>query len=230
MQTLILSVAVVLSALVFNTGCKSGGKNYDVSTSQTPQERNSLVPRQFGPNYKYSELMIKDYDEMLKMVQDMADKAKHATSKEDTGGEGEAVEWYGRALKLIFSRPDSDNMVAKLVNEVRRDLQGFNAYEDSIDGLANEALRNAANDDLPVSVQSTALVILENILSEIKPSVDGGNADLRRVMQRIRDAKLRISADVKKDRRMRGMFLTKNPSDEARSMLKAMDARKDGKK
>lgn len=226
MQTLILPVAVVFSALLSLTACKSGTRNYDVNSSETAQERNSLVPRQFGPNYKYNELMIKDYDEMLKMVQGMADKAKAATSKEDTGGEGEAVEWYGRALKLIFSRPDSDNMVAKLVNEVRRDLQGFNAYEDSIAGLADEALRNAADDALPVSVQSTALVILENILSEIRPSVESGNPDTRRIVQRIRDAKLHLSSDVKKDRRMRGMFLTKNPSDEARSLLRSLDAKK----
>ena len=171
MQTLILPVALVLSTLVFNTACKSSGKSYDVNSSESAQERNPLIPRQFGPNYKYSELMIKDYDEMLKMVQDMAAKAKHATSKEDNGGEGEAVEWYGRALKLIFSRPDSDNMVAKLVNEVRRDLQGFNAYEDSISGIADEALKNANDNELPTGIQSTALVILENILSEIRPSV-----------------------------------------------------------
>jgi hypothetical protein len=228
MQQFIL-LAVVIASLGL-TACKSGGRSSDTSASETAQERNPLVPRQFGPNYKYNELMIKDYDEMLAMVQEMARKAHDATSKEDTGGEGEAVEWYGRSLKLVFSRPDSDNMVAKLVGEVRRDLQGFNAYEDTIAGIAEEAIRNASDSGLPVSVQSTALVILENIGGEIRPSVENGNADMRRIMERIRDADLRISSDVKKDRRLRGMFLTKNPSDEARSLLKQIDAKNKKKK
>lgn len=222
MQTLILLVAVVMSLSL--TACKSSGPK-DESTTHGPSERNPLVPLSFGPNYKYNLLMIKDYDEMLALVQDMTKKAHTATSKDDNGGEAEAVEWYGRALKLIFSRPDSDNMVAKLVNEVRRDLQGFNAYEDTISALADEAVRIAGDDKQTVTTISTALVELENILGEIHPSVESGNTDLRRVMERIRDAKLDISSEVKKDRRMRGMFLTKNPSEEARTLLKNLDAR-----
>lgn len=221
MQTQILFLLVVSSLAL--TSCRSGGSRSTMST-ESAQERNELIPRQFGPNYKYNELMIKDYDEMLAMVLDMVKKSQTATNKEDTAGEGEAVEWLGRATKLIFSRPDSDNMVAKLLNEVRRELQGFNSYEDTIAGIAEEAVKNASDKNNPISVQTTSLVILENILREIRPSVlTSNNAELRRVVEKVAAANLRISDEVKKDRRMRGMFLTKNPSDEAESILKAYD-------
>lgn len=222
MQTIIrLPILAALTALTA-IGCKSGHPSGD-HASGSLRERNPLVPRQFGPNYKYNELMIKDYDEMLAMVQEMSRSAQAATSSDDSGGEGEAVEWYGRALKLIFSRPDSDNMVAKLLSEIRRDLQGFNAYEDSIAGLADEAVQQATDKNASVTTQSTAMVILENILGEIKPGAENGNADLRRIVEKVRAADISISSDVKKDRRMRGMFRTKNPSEEAAAILKRIE-------
>jgi len=222
MQTLILILLVVSSFAL--TACRSGGNRSNAMSTESAQERNPLIPRQFGPNYKYNELMIKDYDEMLAMVLDMVKKSQTATNKEDTAGEGEAVEWLGRATKLIFSRPDSDNMVAKLLNEVRRELQGFNSYEDTIAGIAEEALTNASEKSNTISVQSTALVILENVLREIRPAVlNSNNSELRRVVEKVAAANLRISDEVKKDRRMRGMFLTKNPSEDAEKILKAYD-------
>ncbi|MBX3020821.1 MAG: hypothetical protein KF799_04030 [Bdellovibrionales bacterium] len=229
MQTLIVLMLVVSSLAL--TACKSGGKSSGSGSTETPQERNNLIPAQFGPNFKYNELMIKDYDEMMTMVQDLVKKSQTATSKDDTGGEGEAVEWLGRATKLIFSRPDSDNMVAKLLNEVRRELQGFNSYEDTFAGIADEAIRNASDKNTPVSVQSTALVILENILREIRPSViNSNNQAFLRIVERVADANLKITDEVRKDRRLRGMFLTKNPSDEAKAILKTYQAQNKKKK
>ena len=194
----------------------------------TSSEVNPLIPLSWGPNYKYNELLTKDYDEMFAMVQGMVKKAHHATgsgAKGDgrTGGDGEAVEHLGRALKLIYSRPDSDNMVTKLVGEVRRDLQGLNSYEDAIAGLVNEAIRVAKNTEGSIIGQSTALVELENIMADIRPEVQNGNAGLRRVVQTVRDADLSMSDEVKRDRRLRGMFKTKNPSEEARDLLRAID-------
>lgn len=180
-------------------------------------------------NYKYNELMIKDYDEMLEMVQSMAEKAKEAGG-EDGGNEAEAIEHLREALKLIFSRPNSDNMIAKLVPEVRRELIGFNAFEDSLSSLASEAITAVKDKKGAVSVQSTSLFILENLLSEIAPEA-GYNKDMRKIIERIRDADLEISKDVQKDRKIRGMFTTKNPSELAKKILEPIEkAEKDKKK
>ena len=74
--------------------------------------------------FKYNELMIKDYDEMLKLVQGQVKKSRAVGSNtsDDNVNDAEAIEHLREALKLMFSRPNSDNMIAKLMPEVRRDL------------------------------------------------------------------------------------------------------------
>lgn len=183
------------------------------------------LPSALAANYKYNELMIKDYDEMLEMVQSFVNKAKTAAGEDGTANEDEAVGYLREALKLTFSRPDSDNMVAKLVPEARRMMIGFNAYESSVDAIAQEALTAVKSKDAPASVQSTSLFILENILAEIGPEVKS-NAQLKAVAEKIRDSKIKISDDVKKERKIRGMFATKNPSDIASDVLKGSDPKK----
>jgi hypothetical protein len=226
----VLSLIFPLLTAMTLSACKStSSRDQDAQSGEnsSPREANPLVPLSWGPNYRYNELLTKDYDEMLAMVQGLVKKARQATSKEDgSNGDAEAVEYYGRALKLIFSRPDSDNMVTKLVSEIRRDLQGFNSYEDVIAGIAAEAIRLAKNEQAAVIVQSTALVELENIMAEIRPEVNNGNTYMRDIVKTIRDADLKMSDEVKRDRRLRGMFKTKNPSEEARDLLRALYKKK----
>lgn len=209
-------------SVTFTLSCASSG-----GTSRNSSLGGSTT---VGPNYKYNELMIKDYDEMLEMVQSFVRKAKEAAGEDGTANEDEALGHLRNGLKLILSRPDSDNMVAKLVPEVRRMMLGFNAYEPSISMIADEALEYVASSNAAPSVQSTSLFILDNILGEIRPEVEH-NAQLRQVAERIRDANLSVSKDVQKERKIRGMFSTKSPSDTARDVLKRLaDKEKAAKK
>lgn len=185
------------------------------------------LPAAQAANYKYNELMIKDYDEMLNMVQHLIKKGQKATSStnakddDDEGNNPELVEAYRESLKLILSRPDTDNMTAKLIPEVRRELSNMSVYESTVAGIASEAIQNVKNDKAATSVQSTSLFILENILGQVRPEI-ANNAELRKVVESIRDAKLKISPEILKDRKIRGMFQTKNPSEIAAQQLKAL--------
>ncbi len=207
---------IVAGYLFLITGCASGSSD---DSGGSFSGGGSI-----GPSFKYNELMIKDYDEMLAMVQTFVNKARDLAGEDGTANEDEAVSQLRQALKLIFSRPNSDNMVAKLVPEVRRVLVGFNSFESSIAALAGEAVGVVKNEDAPVSVQSTSLFILDNILAEIRPEVEA-NAQMRGIVENIRNARLSVSKDVIKERKVRGMFSTKSPSDIAREMLKKIDAK-----
>lgn len=176
-------------------------------------------------NYKYSDLVIRDYDEMFKQVQARIKSARKHIKEDGEGGEREAIEELRDALKLIFSRPNSDNMVAKLVPEVRRELAGFSAYEDTMSSIAAECLARVKEDNVTVARRSTDLFVLENMITEMKPEVQG-NADIQRIVKRIADAKIHIPDDVIKDRKIRSMFKTKNPSEMADEILKALPAKK----
>jgi len=174
-----------------------------------------------GHTYKYSDLMIADYDEMNTEVQKRIRNAHKANKNgDDTSGDAAAIEELRDALRLIFSRPNSDNMVAKLTPDVRRELTGFSAYEDTISGIAAEALSTVNDKNATVSARSTALFVIDNILGEVRPEI-GGNEDLRKVVERISDAHIRIADDVVRDRKLRSMFNTKNPSEYAAEILKA---------
>jgi hypothetical protein len=177
-------------------------------------------------SYKYSDLVIQDYDEMSKQVQIRIRNAHKANKDgEDSTGDAEAIEDLRDALKLIFSRPNSDNMVAKLAPDLRRELSGFSAYEDTISSLSAEATGIVNDKNATVSARSTALFVIDNILGEVRPEI-AGNVDLRHVVEKIRDAKLKIDDDVIRDRKLRAMFKTKNPSEYAAEILKAMPAKK----
>ncbi|HMN68830.1 MAG TPA: hypothetical protein PKC28_09865 [Bdellovibrionales bacterium] len=174
--------------------------------------------------FKYNELMIKDYDEMTAMVQGLVKKAR-ALNSDDGAVDSEAIEHLREALKLIFSRPNSDNMIVKLMPEVRRELTGLSAYEDSLSSLASEALSVVKKDNAAVSHQATSLFILENLLGEIRPEAPG-NEDLRRIVERVSEAKIKISDEVRKDMKLRGMFKTRNPSELADEILKGLPKNK----
>lgn len=184
----------------------------------------------FAHEYKYSDLVIRDYDEMNSQVQSRIHNAhKKLKDGEDSSGEREAIEELRDALKLIFSRPNSDNMVSKLTPDVRRELGAFSAFEDTLSGLVAEAQSTVKNDSATVSQRSTALFILENILSEIRPEADR-NEDLLRIVKRVADAKIKIADDVIKDRKQRSMFKTNNPTELAEEILKALPKKEQKKK
>ena len=180
-------------------------------------------------NYNYSDLVIRDYDEMNKQVQIRIRNAHKANKDgEDSEGDGKAIEELRDALKLVFSRPNSDNMVAKLTPEVRRELNGFSSYEDTLSSLAAEALGTVSDKNNTVMQRSTALFLLENLLSEVRPEA-GNNEDLLRIVKRISEAKIKIPTDVKQDRKLRSMFKTQNPSETADDILKSLPKKKDDK-
>ena len=213
------------ATILFAVGCASGAAKRESEATRLDPGPSSLVPRNFGPAYKYNELLTRDYDEMFALVQTWLKKSRAANASGE-GGDAEAVEYLGRALKLIFSRPDSDNMVTKLLTEPRRELSGYSAYDETLEALAVDALKTAKNSDSTVIASVTALVELENMLGEIRPDATNGNPTMLRIVTRIRDANISISDEVKRERRLRGMFRSTNPSTIATEMLKVIDAAK----
>ena len=187
------------------------------------------TPLSQAAQYKYNELVVKDYDEMasqvqkhLKSARKMGKKSDAAEEESDDSERQGAVEELREALKLIFSRPNSDNMVAKLTPEIRRELGGYNSYEKTIMSLTNEALGAVNSDQLNLISKATYLFMLENIISEIGPESQT-NKDLRAALVKIKNSKVKISDEVKKERKLRSMYPEFNPSEEANKVLLKID-------
>ncbi|MCB9027207.1 MAG: hypothetical protein H6625_12870 [Bdellovibrionaceae bacterium] len=129
----------------------------------------------------------------------------------------EAIDVLKEALRLIFSRPNKDNMVEKLLPPVRADLKSYDAYYDSLYDLVVEAVAGL-NQKIPVVYKSTYIFVLENIMSEFRPQLKT-EKDIQKIFIYIRDSDVKVPDDVRLDRKLRSMFKSRNPSDTARSIL-----------
>lgn len=177
----------------------------------------------FAKFYKYSELQIKDHDEMLKMIQTRVKASKKAAIErqkedDDEGGDKEAVEELREAARLALSRPNKDNLLNDLIPPIRHELTQYNAYDDVLVALADEATGGLGNQKLPTAFRCTYLFMLENLMSEMKPEL-ATKAEFRRSLEKIRDAKIKIEADMSKELRMTSMFVMTSPSETAKKIL-----------
>lgn len=190
----------------------------------------SLCLQLHAAQFRYNELMIKDYDEMSQMVNGMLKKARSVGSNtsDDNVNDQEAIGQLREAVKLILSRPDSDNMVAKLIPEIRKELSGYNAFEDVLSGITAETIAVVKDEKAAPSAQATGIFVLENLIGLIKPEAVNNN-DLRRILDRIRSGDIDVSDTVRKDMKLRGMFKSMSPSKTAKTILKSLPPLKEKK-
>lgn len=171
--------------------------------------------------YKYNTLQTEDYDQMREKVQQRVLKAKGILKKQKDLSEPadqEAVDELREALLLILSRPNYDNMLSKLMPEVRKELSTLNAFEDSLHAVVSDAISAIDNEHLTKSDRATSLIVLENVLSEFKPELSD-KEDIRKLFEKIRDANIKIPKIVEKELRMRSMVGKTSPSVKAKKIL-----------
>lgn len=159
--------------------------------------------------HKFTELQIKDYDQMTQMVEEKVNESKAIAIKMqekglDEEGDEVAIAKLKDALELILSRPNKDNMVAKLAPLVRTELNNYSAFESTMSSIATQAVQAIGNESLSIVQRSTAVFVLENILSEVKP-VLSRNEEFRNMVRMIRDAKIEIPDKVAANRKLTSM-------------------------
>ncbi|MCB0390094.1 MAG: hypothetical protein KDD58_02330 [Bdellovibrionales bacterium] len=177
--------------------------------------------------YKYNELEIKSYDELSQLVKDLIQKAELVDVKNQKEAEAidemanydttESIDYLKEALRLIFSRPNKDNMVEKLIPEVRSELISYSAYYDSIYDLVVEAVAGL-NQKIPVVYKSTYIFVLENVMSEFRPQLKTSD-EVKKIFFYIRDSGASVPEDVRLDRKLRSMFKSQDPSDTAKAII-----------
>jgi hypothetical protein len=102
---------------------------------------------------------------------------------------------------------------------VRSELNNFNAFEDTLNSITDEAIRAINSETLPVVYRATALFILENIMSEVRPELEN-KEDFKSLLVRVRDAKIKVPDKIANERKLRSMYKTKSPSEIAEKLLK----------
>jgi endonuclease III len=157
-------------------------------------------------DYSYNKLKMQTFDEMLARVKKHVQTAESAGDEDSDSAKAELKE----ALQLIFSRPNSDNMVSQLVPTVRTPLRNLEAFDSSIDEIVSAALATLKDKKAKPSAKATAHIVLNNIMSEIKPDAKT-NAAFGEIFKKIRDSKIKVTDDVKSEMRLGGSM--KPPAD-----------------
>lgn len=164
-----------------------------------------------GLLFNYSQLALKDLDQMSKLVSDKVRESKKSSS-------GKAVP-LKEALQAVYARPNEDEMIEKIVAPLRSNLDELGSWEKTISQLTDEAINALKNPRAfkPV-VQVTYVIFLENLLAEIKPYMKGEGFE-RKIVERVRDAKIAVSKEALNERKLRTMKSTSSPSELAEKIL-----------
>lgn len=173
-----------------------------------------------GLLFPYNRLALKDLDQMNKLIREKIQESRKA--------KGEQIVPLKEALQAVYSRPNEDFMIDKVINPLRNELDEHDGYELSIRALMKEALGALKNPKAFGAVpQVTYLIFLENLVADYKPKArDPFEAEM---LEKIRDAKIIPTKEAINERRLRMMKETLSPSDIAGNVLKEI-AEQDKKK
>lgn len=166
--------------------------------------------------YVYNRLILKDLDQMNKLVQDKIREANES---------GDKVPALREALQAVYSRPNSDFMIEKVIGPLRTQLEEIDAYETTLRSLIDEAVQALKDPDkVKPAAQVTYQVLLENIMAELKPDVSKPFENS--IITQIRDARIRITRKAESERALNTMKKVKSPSQIAKMILSAYEKEK----
>lgn len=164
-----------------------------------------------GLLYPYNRLATKDLDQMNQLIKDKIKESKSAG--------GNKTIPLKEALQAVFSRPNDDGMIEKLLPAIKNELEEHSAYEKTFQLLVKEATGALKN---PKAFKSEALltyiIFLENTLAELKPKVSEPFENS--VYTQIRDAQITYSKDLMNARKTHMLKELPTPSEIAEQILK----------
>ena len=162
-----------------------------------------------GLLYTYSQLTLKDLDQMNELAQKKIKEFKKDGS----------AEILKEAVQAVYSRPNDDAMVEKVITPLRNELDENDQWESTMDALVQEAIGALKNPKAfkPV-VQNTYAIFLENVIADFKPFAEKEGHE-RRVIKTIRDAHIELSKEAINERKLRTMSVHKSPSELAAMVM-----------
>jgi hypothetical protein len=167
---------------------------------------------QAGLLYTYNRLALKDLDQMNKLVKDKI--------KESRSEGGDKTLPLRDALQAVFSRPNEDFMIEKILSPLRSELDEYGAWDKSVKALVKEALGALKNPTaFKTEAQVTYVIFLENLISEMKPKAD--EYFEKSVLEQIRDADIELTKAAQSERKLRMMRELVSPSDLAKAALES---------
>lgn len=200
LKIIISFIVVVASSLLFS----------NCSSSPVSSEASQI-------NYGYNQLKLLDLDQMTSILMRKAKEAK------DSGG----YEPLYQGLIICFSRPNEDGMVEKVLPIVKGPLDEGNEYANALSQLVDHSISAMRNPELKASDDVTYGIILENLISELKPEFikqyekPGFESGL---IEKIASANVQYSDRARSERKLNIMRGSLSPSIIAQNLLDKREA------
>ncbi|MES2964703.1 MAG: hypothetical protein V4760_12495 [Bdellovibrionota bacterium] len=208
----------VLAALITTlAACASSPDDAGSEKSYGPADATKV-------EYDSEQLRMKNSEAVAELVRRKIKQAQDIQSKQEddddqgTVAEPEALEKLRDGLRIILARPDQEGARATVFARLRSELQDLGSFEEVLNELAQEGIGALKDDSLAVRLQATYVLILENLMAEIRPDL-AKNKKLRSIVEDIRDARIEISSEVKNRQRLRTMTNPVSPSETAKRIL-----------
>lgn len=173
--------------------------------------------------YDASSLLLKNSDQIGAMLKEKIRAAQKIQAKQGDSDDGEmtaepeAIEHLKDAMRIVFARPDQDGARGNLFLRVRRELADLGGLDQVLEELAGEAINELRNQEGPRRT-ATYVVILENLMAEIRPEIKK-NEKLKKIVERIRDSNIHMEKDAKLKNLLRSMSIPVSPSETAKKIL-----------
>jgi hypothetical protein len=174
--------------------------------------------------YDSSQLMMKNAEEVADLVKKKIQRAQNVQASQeindDAGmvAEPAAIRELIGALRIAMARPDQDGARTNLFARIRRELQDISALDEALESLTRESIAALQDNKTPARRQATYIVILENLMAELKPEISS-MPTFKKIIADVRDANLKVSSKVRSQQMSRSMSKTTSPSETAAKIL-----------
>lgn len=168
--------------------------------------------------------MMKNSEQVTELVRKRIQKAGDIQEKQDDTdvaglqAEPEALEYLKDAMRIALGRPDQDGLRGVLFARIRRELNDLSSTDQVLMELADECVTSLKNKKDSVANHSTYIMVLENLMAEIRPEIER-NKNFKQIVEKIRDADIEVSKDVQSQQKLKLMKSTNSPSKTAQSIL-----------
>lgn len=169
----------------------------------------------FGVTYNYTTLIFLDYENLKPIVNNSLEQSRLHNYPEEGD---KAVSPLRNTLKMLLSRPDNDGLLRKLSPNVISEMNTLGVFESVVGELIQQGVNEVDDKTLDPKVRTTALIMLNNLLSTIRPlTLD--NTDLAKEVCQLADKDMSIPKIVQKNAKLTTMFNTTKPTDLAKKIM-----------
>lgn len=182
--------------------------------------------------YDLDKLRMMNSDQINELVKKKIKKAQdfQAAQEDDENATGievepEALHALKGGLRIGLSRPyQPDGARTATFTAVRRELADLNAVDKIFGELVSEAIDALKSRGAP-NVQATYIVLLENLMAEIRPDLEN-NPGYKGLVEQIAAANIEVPSSSMKKVFMRNMSKPVSPSDTAKAILGSSKGKK----